>query len=87
MKFSCARSLLDSKEGLSTVKYKKHHCTHMSSGPLKQDNNSRTMVESQLVHMPLTPDGNMLQHAHFPVLEEPQLIHRYFLTNASINLI
>jgi hypothetical protein len=45
------------------------------------------MVESQLVHMPLTLDGNMLQRAHFPVLEEPQLIHRYFLTSVSISLI
>jgi hypothetical protein len=37
--------------------------------------------------MPLTPDGNMLQRAHFPVLEEPQLILRYFLTSMFVSLI
>jgi hypothetical protein len=46
MKFYCVRSLLDLEEELSIVKHKKHHCTHISSRPLKQNNNSRTMVES-----------------------------------------
>ena len=74
MKLSYARSLLVSEDEVSTINHMKHHCTHIPSGPLKENISNHTMVDSQPMHMPLTPDGNILERAPFPVLEESQLI-------------